>query len=1248
MNILTNFRYRFLGLSTAIATVSLLVANAAVFDAVIVAQTPSVCNRTEEVKALILQSTGATDCASVTEAHLNAITGTYTFNDASFMSGDLNGLSSLEGLKIEGESVTEIPDDLLDDLTGLTSFDVSRTSLQALPANFVESPPGMLIDLYLRDIGFSPLPNELFSNLPDGMVTIVVTETRLTNSHINSIASLPNLRSVEFKNVGLDGESLNHFFEELPDINSLDSLNLQDDDTSTWFKPLKLERDKNALKRAPNLLHLTMNVNNYGWSQLNEILAALPETLDTLSFSAGQPLHGDVDADEFSRFTALNSLTLSNVGIDADDADQIVDNLPATMGNSLSFRDNSFGRFPTTGFSKFTNLDSLGLSGNDLTQIPPNAFDGMSGLRRLFLDNNHLSEIPANVFDSLDQLEVLNLQRNALTTIDLSVFSEITDTLTFLELRLNPLTKLPTETELEAAGFNLAQTAILMFDICRRSLQVQGALLANIDGVNDCLDVTAEHLDSITGELHFNEVSFKPGDLNGLTNLEQLIIQGKTVTQLPEDLLDELTELTHLEFRFTSLVALPITFLDMQLSNLEQLVLNDPGQVALAPALFIEAPSTLTHFTISDVTLNGDQIRSIAAVDTLTDVRLINVGIDGALLTEFLLALSQGNSLAKLYVVGDDTSSWFGSPTRFKDKIALERAVFLRHLVLDVHNYEWEQVEAISENLPDDMESLVFLSTGGVLGGAVDMLLFDRFDTLNGFGLERVGVDDDEMGPILAEISVDLDSFLHFSGNLLTRIPADGFGKFQNLPLLLLNGNRISEVPANAFRNMRNLQVLDLSGNVLSEIDLNAFLGLDELTELRLMDNSLRTIDVELFRPVSDTLRLLDLRGNPLSEIPTSAQLMSVGFDLSRTEVLLPRRAVFVPEPTVFRVEPAITSVTLRAGESVRLGVDVYGIQDILDNDLADGVEVDPPLFSWSDGGRGGSFSEVTRSETRRNSVPDDRNVLYKAPDTPGTHVVLATVFDNAGCYTREMGETEDQAAARCNAIFEITVRRASAAADRAPSPVNPSGAIPTILTDSGGFAFSVFSPVEGGEFVGEGFGITAGPGAVPNGEIIGIAMANAGDANNIGKTYQRYTLMGGAYAVGLVDSSGQSVSSYRFNTFAEACIPLPDALRSNISDVSLTAINGDGTLTVLTSNVKLSVAALALCGRISSLPAIVAAGAEGAPSDFPTPVPGPEIETPDTGAAAPSNTAVMLLLLLGLALSTIGYSVRRTATRRS
>ena len=43
--------------------------------------------------------------------------------------------------------------------------------------------------------------------------------------------------------------------------------------------------------------------------------------------------------------------------------------------------------------------------------------------------------------------------------------------------------------------------------------------------------------------------------------------------------------------------------------------------------------------------------------------------------------------------------------------------------------------------------------------------------------------------------------------------------------------------------------------------------------------------------------------------------------------------------------------VTVSPGDEVRLAVDIYGAQDILDNSLGDGI-----AFDWGDGDAGGRF----------------------------------------------------------------------------------------------------------------------------------------------------------------------------------------------------------------------------------------------------------------------------------------------------
>ena len=174
---------------------------------------------------------------------------------------------------------------------------------------------------------------------------------------------------------------------------------------------------------------------------------------------------------------------------------------------------------------------------------------------------------------------------------------------------------------------------------------------------------------------------------------------------------------------------------------------------------------------------------------------------------------------------------------------------------------------------------------------------------------------------------------------------------------------------------------------------------------------------------------------------------------------------------------------------------------------------------------------------------------------------------------------------------------------------------------------------------------LKAGPGAVPNGEIVGLRIAEGGSASNDGKTYRRHSLGGNWFEISAVDASNNSVSSYGLSDAVEACVPLPDELRSNISGLALVAINSDDSLTILASSVRISASGTNVCGSLSSVPAKLTVGTAGSPAALPTAV----LETadtsdlPDTGGAAPSSPMVVFrILIVGLSSLVVGGAMRR------
>ncbi len=358
----------------------------------------------------------------------------------------------------------------------------------------------------------------------------------------------------------------------------------------------------------------------------------------------------------------------------------------------------------------------------------------------------------------------------------------------------------------------------------------------------------------------------------------------------------------------------------------------------------------------------------------------------------------------------------------------------------------------------------------------------------------------------------------------------------------------------------------------------------------------------------------------------------------------------------VLRIEPAIASVNLRPGDEVQLAVNVYGRQDLLDNGLADRApSAGRPEFAWtsSDGGR---FDEPDIRTGWGNSIADDRRVIFTAPDSPGTFTVTAALIDARACLAAQEDETADDRERRCSAIFEVTViKRSTMESSDRPVPLNPPGTIPETLTDSDGTAYAVFTPEDGGEFIGEGFSFSADAGAVANGEFVGIAVREAGPIEDAGEAWHRFEFAGASYAIAVVDGDGETAAEYALNEAGRICLPLPAELRSNISKIAVTSFSERGGFTVLATTVKIAPDGVSACGAISSLPAVVAVAAVGGRVEAADTVEAEGAvsgdDLPDTGGAPAASVLILILLFLCSVLifgGTIALVLRRTGGRET
>ena len=336
--------------------------------------------------------------------------------------------------------------------------------------------------------------------------------------------------------------------------------------------------------------------------------------------------------------------------------------------------------------------------------------------------------------------------------------------------------------------------------------------------------------------------------------------------------------------------------------------------------------------------------------------------------------------------------------------------------------------------------------------------------------------------------------------------------------------------------------------------------------------------------------------------------------------------------PEISSIKPAITEVNMRAGDTVRLEVNIYGLADIVDNTLY-GKTGSKLYFTWSDNPSGGAFAEPN----------DQRRVIYTAPALPGTYRVMAEAGPEGICIDHHDDPFGISDAQRedCQATFTVRVTRAQSPTEPPAEPVNPAGPIPTSLAGPGGAQYDVFTPVAGGTFSGDGITVTAAKGAVPDRQLIGVRAAVSAEQAPAPTPGARMSISGNLYDILGVSANGQAVSGFKLDKPLSACLPLPTEFRSNISDVVIVEHKADGSYGILSSKLRQTAAGLNVCGGVSSLPATIGVAKLGI-VPTPPPTPTPDAETPDTGATAPSAITLLLTLLAGLAILTGIPRIRR------
>ena len=186
--------------------------------------------------------------------------------------------------------------------------------------------------------------------------------------------------------------------------------------------------------------------------------------------------------------------------------------------------------------------------------------------------------------------------------------------------------------------------------ICDRTQQVRDAIMAKIEGVDDCADVTEAHLAEVRGTLDLREqdiVSLQSNDFGGLSSLISLFLDENDLTALPVGVFAGLSSLEQLWMKDNRLATLPDGAF-AGLSSLTDLLLSDNQLTVLPDGVFAGLPS------LRQLHLHRNQLTALPDGAFAGLSSLLSLTLSGNELTELPAGVFTGlSSLTSLWLFGN-------------------------------------------------------------------------------------------------------------------------------------------------------------------------------------------------------------------------------------------------------------------------------------------------------------------------------------------------------------------------------------------------------------------------------------------------------------------------------------------------------------------------------------------------------------------------------------------------------------------
>ncbi len=493
-----------------------------------------------------------------------------------------SGLTSLETLQLDNNELTALPVALFSGLTSLENLQLDNNELAALPAALFSGLTS-LEDLRLDNNDLAALPVALFSGLTS------LENLRLDN---NELAALPvalfsGLTSLE--NLRLDNNELaalpaalfsgltrlvtldvgTNKLTSLPagiflDLNRLSETNFSGNENDPIELTAKLVEHSPINDQGEFIVAL---VTPYGWPGTMEV--SLSSTNATPSQTTQELNPGKEKSEEItfkqvaaSKDSEIKVCVVTTNGIAIRPTLASINGLKFTEPTCLKIEPPSTTK-PTVTITSAKVTQVEGRTAQISFTLHPSATEPFKLRFTTHIDgiDETIDATEGKDYIKPGPTQVIVDQGRGTIHIEIVDDSEIDEGI--LEYFVVKLIGPENGKDYHIGSKGITSTVIINDGICDRARNVRAAIFEKLPNVSSCYDVTADHLQSIKGELNLVNtamaapVTFQAGEFRELSSLETLSLPGVNLSRgLPVGLFEGLESVTHLNMCNSSIKSL--------------------------------------------------------------------------------------------------------------------------------------------------------------------------------------------------------------------------------------------------------------------------------------------------------------------------------------------------------------------------------------------------------------------------------------------------------------------------------------------------------------------------------------------------------------------------------------------------------------------------------------------------------------------------------------------------------------------